>query len=101
MSTRLIRQLGLRTMFSEAGRYCATPSTRGTSSMERAAYHRPSPSIASLDRITNLDQENEEHLTVPHKLMSWPAINHELHARGSQFTQDLHEICSRGSSWFV
>jgi hypothetical protein len=69
--------------------------------MERAAYHRPGPSAASLDRITNLDRENEEHLTVPHKVMSWPAVNHELHARGSQFTQDLHEICSRGSSWFV
>jgi hypothetical protein len=57
--------------------------------------------LQSRESIGNFAGEDEEHLTVPHKVLIWPMIHDHLVTRGSRFAQDLRDISSQGSLWFV
>lgn len=69
--------------------------------MERPAVEKASASAEEHERIGEPQGEDDDHFTVPHKVLNWPMINHHLNTRGAQFVEDLRDISSRGSPWFV
>jgi hypothetical protein len=53
------------------------------------------------ERIDGPEGEDNGQFKVPHRTLNWPVINHHLNTRGAQFVEDLRDISSRGSPWFV
>jgi hypothetical protein len=69
--------------------------------MERSTVGEFGAPAEDHERIGKPEGEDEEHFTVPHKILNWPMINHHLNTRGAQYVEDLRDISSRGSPWFV
>lgn len=69
--------------------------------MEMSTVDKPGVPVDNFERVMDLREGDEKHLTVPHKLMNWPMINDCLNARGTQFAQDLRDISLRGTPWLV
>lgn len=69
--------------------------------MENPMVEEARASADELGRIGASGRENNDHFTLPHKVLNWPMINHHLSTRGAHFVEDLRDISSRGSPWFV
>jgi hypothetical protein len=69
--------------------------------MERSMVERAGASAEELGRIGESERKDGDRFTVPHKVLNWPMINHHLSTRDAQFVEDLRDISSRGSPWFV
>jgi hypothetical protein len=69
--------------------------------MENPMVEEARASTDELGRIGASGRENSDHFTLPHKVLNWPMINHHLSTRGAHFVEDLRDISSRGSPWFV
>lgn len=69
--------------------------------MERPTTDKADAPLEDHERAGEPGEEDEEHFTVPHKLLNWPMINSHLNTRGTPFVEDLRNISSRGSPWFV
>jgi hypothetical protein len=69
--------------------------------MERPIVGKAGASAEEHEHIGEPEGDDHAHFTVPHKVLNWPMINHRLNTRGAQFVEDLRDISSRGSPWFV
>lgn len=69
--------------------------------MERPIVEKVGAPAEDYERIGEPGREDDNHFTVPHKVLNWPVVNRHLNTRGAQFVEDLREISSRGSPWFV
>jgi hypothetical protein len=69
--------------------------------MERPMVEKVGASAEEHEHIGQPEGEDDAHFTVPHKVLNWPMINRHLDTRGAQFVEDLRDISSRGSPWFV
>jgi hypothetical protein len=69
--------------------------------MKKSTIDKSGVPVENLKLVVDLREKHERQLTVPYKVMSWPIIYDHLNVRGSQFAQDIRDIFSRGSPWFV
>lgn len=69
--------------------------------MESPTLRNDDVSAEDHERFGRAQKKDEEHLTVPHKVLNWPMINHHLNTQGAEFAEDLRDISSQGSPWFA
>lgn len=69
--------------------------------MESATIDEAGASTGDHERLDQAEKTDDQHFTVPHKVLNWPVINHHLNTRGAEFAGDLRDISSQGSPWFA